>query len=549
MKFSELNVAEADGAILAHTTKTETFTIKKGTRLTAEDCERLLKAGRQTIVVAMLSDTDVHEDVAAKAIAEGLLGRDVANTAAFTGRCNITASADGIVQLNTDLINAINAIDESVTVATLPNYARAEAGQIVATVKIIPFAVTREVLDAVKAVMKTATMRAAGGVISLAPFKPLAVTLINTLLPSLKESVVEKTTDITSRRIQSVGGHVQQILSCDHATMDITDTLKIALARAPDLLVIVGASVTVDRADVVPSAIVNSGGEIVHFGMPVDPGNLVLLGQQGTTRILVLPGCARSPKLNGIDWIFERLAARLPVSRAEIMSLGVGGLLVDSPARPLPRAEAVRGEAPEDIRRNVAAVVLAAGQSRRMGSVNKLLEPVDGEPLIRRTVSSIVNSGAQSVIVVTGHEGDRVKAALSGLDVTFASNPDYADGLSTSLKVGLSRVPPQCDGAVICLGDMPNLSKPHIDALIAAYRPEAGQAIVVPVHKGKRGNPVLWDKRFFEGISEVSGDVGARHLIGTYAELVTEVDFGDTAVLTDLDTPEQWSKFLDTHPT
>ncbi|MEQ8508823.1 MAG: molybdopterin-binding/glycosyltransferase family 2 protein [Rhodospirillaceae bacterium] len=548
MKFSELNVAEADGAILAHTTKTETFTIKKGTRLTAEDCERLLKAGRQTIVVAMLSDTDVHEDVAAKAIAEGLLGRDVANTAAFTGRCNITASADGIVQLNTDLINAINAIDESVTVATLPNYARAEAGQIVATVKIIPFAVTREVLDAVKAVMKTATMRAAGGVISLAPFKPLAVTLINTLLPSLKESVVEKTTDITSRRIQSVGGHVQQILSCDHATMDITDTLKIALARAPDLLVIVGASVTVDRADVVPSAIVNSGGEIVHFGMPVDPGNLVLLGQQGATRILVLPGCARSPKLNGIDWIFERLAARLPVSRAEIMSLGVGGLLVDSPARPLPRAEAVRGEAPEDIRRNVAAVVLAAGQSRRMGSVNKLLEPVDGEPLIRRTVSSIVNSGAQSVIVVTGHEGDLVKAALSGLDVTFASNPDYADGLSTSLKVGLSRVPPQCDGAVICLGDMPNLSTPHIDALIAAYRPEAGQAIVVPVHKGKRGNPVLWDKRFFEGISEVSGDVGARHLIGTYAELVTEVDFGDTAVLTDLDTPEQWSKFRETHP-
>ena len=173
---------------------------------------------------------------------------------------------------------------------------------------------------------------------------------------------------------------------------------------------IVGASVTVDRADVVPSAIVNSGGEIVHFGMPVDPGNLVLLGQQGATRILVLPGCARSPKLNGIDWIFERLAARLPVSRAEIMSMGVGGLLVDSPARPLPRAEAVRGEAPEDIRRNVAAVVLAAGQSRRMGSVNKLLEPVDGEPLIRRTVSSIVNSGAQSVIVVTGHEGDRVKA-------------------------------------------------------------------------------------------------------------------------------------------
>ena len=238
----------------------------------------------------------------------------------------------------------------------------------------------------------------------------------------------------------------------------------------------------------------------------------------------------------------------MPVSRAEIMSLGVGGLLVDSPARPLPRAEAVRGEAPEDIRRNVAAVVLAAGQSRRMGSVNKLLEPVDGEPLIRRTVSSIVNSGAQSVIVVTGHEGDRVKAALSGLDVTFASNPDYADGLSTSLKVGLSRVPPQCDGAVICLGDMPNLSTPHIDALIAAYRPEAGQAIVVPVHKGKRGNPVLWDKRFFEGISEVSGDVGARHLIGTYAELVTEVDFGDTAVLTDLDTPEQWSKFRETHP-
>ncbi len=543
MKFSELNVAEAEGAILAHTTKTETFTVKKGTRLTAEDCDRLLKAGSRAVVVAVLGDEDVPEDVAAKRIAEGLLGNDVAKTNAFTGRCNITASADGVVQLKADLINAINAIDESVTVATLPNYARAESGQIVATVKIIPFAVALSVMDAVEAVMNKA-----GSQISVAPFKPLRVALINTLLPSLKASVVEKTTDLTSRRIQSVGGNVQQILSCDHETAAVVGTLKTAFASKPDLIVIVGASVTVDRADVVPSAIVENGGAILHFGMPVDPGNLVLLGQQGGTPILVLPGCARSPKLNGIDWIFERMAARLPVNREEIMALGVGGLLVDSPARPLPREDAVRGEVEDDKALNVAAVVLAAGQSRRMGSINKLLEPIAGEPIIRRTVASILNSGVQSVIVVTGHEADRVQAALSGLNVVYVNNPAYAEGLSTSLKVGLSRVPSQCDGAVICLGDMPGLSTPHIDALIAAYKPDEGQAIVVPVHKGKRGNPVLWDKRFFEGMTEVSGDVGARHLIGTYAELVTEVDFEDTAVLTDLDTPEQWSKFRETQP-
>ena len=308
------------------------------------------------------------------------------------------------------------------------------------------------------------------------------------------------------------------------------------------VVLITGASATVDRGDVVPSAIVAAGGTIDHFGMPVDPGNLLVLAHIGHVSVLVLPGCARSPKLNGVDWVMQRLAAGVTVSAKDIMAMGVGGLLVDTPSRPLSRESAV---CPQPVSApRMAAVVLAAGQSRRMGNSNKLLMKIDGEPLVRRTVKTIKAAKVGEVIVVTGHMEADVRAALAGLDVTFVHNPRYAEGLSTSLKTGIKALPPDVAAAVVGLGDMPAVTTAHVDQLIRAFDPDAGWAIGVPVHHGKRGNPVLWARRFFEEMQGVSGDVGAKALIGANESLVYEIEFEDTGVLTDLDTPEQWSDYL-----
>jgi molybdenum cofactor cytidylyltransferase len=275
------------------------------------------------------------------------------------------------------------------------------------------------------------------------------------------------------------------------------------------------------------------GGSIEHFGMPVDPGNLMLIGNAHGRPVLGAPGCARSPKENGFDWVLMRLLAGLPVSREDITGMGVGGLLMEIVTRPQPREEPVI-----DKGRSFAAVILAAGRSTRMGGPNKLLAEITGKPLARIAAEAALESRARPVIVVTGHQGETVRSALSDLPLEFVDNPDFADGLSTSLRTGIAALPSDIDGAVVLLADMPQVDSALIDKLIAAHDPEKGALIAVPVLDGKRGNPVLWSKRFFPELTALEGDVGARHLIGKYGEAVVEVPVTGAAALTDIDTPD-----------
>jgi molybdenum cofactor cytidylyltransferase len=270
--------------------------------------------------------------------------------------------------------------------------------------------------------------------------------------------------------------------------------------------------------------------------MPVDPGNLMLIGRVRGQAVLGAPGCARSPKENGFDWVLMRLLAGLPVSRADVTGMGVGGLLMEIVTRPQPRVE----PAPEKGRR-IAAVVLGAGRSTRMGAINKLIAEIGGKPLVRIAAEQALASRAAPVIVVTGHQREQVEAALAGLPVRFVHNPDYAEGLGTSLKAGIAAVPEDADGAIVCLGDMPQVDSTLIDRLIGAFDPERGALVVAPTIEGRRGNPVVWARRFFPDLMTVTGDTGARHLIASYPEAVAEVPVAGDAALTDVDTPESFS--------
>jgi molybdenum cofactor cytidylyltransferase len=535
MKFGSFRIAESDGVILAHTYRSAGLTLKKGHVIGPEDIEALAKSGASEIIGALLEPGDMGEDAAAGRVAACVAGGGVQLSDARTGRCNLDATVDGIVTVDAAAITAANMIDEAVTIATLADKTAVRRGQTIATVKIIPFAVSSLTMVGVEGALRRPAVR-------VAAFQAKRFALINTTLPGLKPSVIESTTAVTRARISSVGGTMADVRSCEHDTAATTLAIQNALTHTPDILLVAGASATVDRGDIVPSAIVAAGGVIDHFGMPVDPGNLLVLGHIGAVRVLVLPGCARSPKLNGFDWVLQRLAANIPVPRDDIMRMGAGGLLVDTPSRPLPRDRAVQPEvmqAPP----NIAALVLAAGQSRRMGGPNKLLMDIDGNTLIRKTVETIIEAGLRDIVVVVGHQEADIRAALSGTSVRFVANPDFADGLSTSLKVGLGALSPDAEAALVCLGDMPLLRADHLQRLAAGFDMEADKLIGVPTHHGKRGNPILWARRFFDDMRQVSGDTGARHLIGVHESLVYEVEFDDTAVLTDLDTAEQWQRF------
>jgi molybdenum cofactor cytidylyltransferase len=298
-------------------------------------------------------------------------------------------------------------------------------------------------------------------------------------------------------------------------------------------VIVFGASAIADRRDVIPAAITDIGGVIEHFGMPVDPGNLLLIGNASGVPVLGAPGCARSPVENGFDWVLMRLLAGLKVTRSELMSMGVGGLLMEIVTRPQPRERPDVGE-----KRNVAAIILAAGRSTRMGGPNKLLAELGGKPLVRLVTEQALASKASRTIVVTGHQAEQVEKALHGLNVTLVRNPDFAEGLASSVKAGISAVPDDADGAIVCLGDMPLISAHLIDRLIGAFAPDRGNLIVVPVSEGRRGNPVLWSRRFFGELMTLDGDIGARHLIGKHNQAVAEVPVDGHAAFLDIDTPQ-----------
>jgi molybdenum cofactor cytidylyltransferase len=276
----------------------------------------------------------------------------------------------------------------------------------------------------------------------------------------------------------------------------------------------------------------------------------LLLGHVGAIPVLGLPGCARSPKVNGFDWVLERLVAGVPVGPSEIMHMGAGGLLAEIPSRPLPRAQASPAPDAKPTPKQppgprIAALLLAAGQSRRMGGPNKLLAEIDGQPMVVRTAQRLLSSRARPIIAVLGNQADDVDAALGRLPIERVRNPAFAEGLSTSLKRGIAALPPDVDGVIVCLGDMPLVAGRDLDRLIAAFNPLEGRAIIVPTRRGKRGNPVLWARRFLPEMAELAGDVGAKHLIGEHAESVSEVEMDSDGVLVDVDTPDALAALRD----
>jgi molybdenum cofactor cytidylyltransferase len=357
----------------------------------------------------------------------------------------------------------------------------------------------------------------------------MRVGVIQTELPGLKESVLTKTIRVTEARLARSGSRVVRELRTPHQAGAVGAAIA-SLAAESDMVVVFGASALCDFEDVIPAAIREAGGIVLRAGMPVDPGNLLVLGKLGDKPIIGAPGCARSPKENGFDWVLDRVIAGLEVTGGDIAGMGVGGLLMEIPTRPQPRELPPRAAV-----KAVHAVVLAAGRSSRMGGPNKLLALFSGKPLIRRTVDQALASQATGTVVVTGHQAARIREALGELDVKVAHNPDFTSGLSGSLKAGIAAVPEDAAGALIVLGDMPAVRSGDLDLLIGAFRKSGGQSIVRATHNGKRGNPVLLPRSLFSAVAQLEGDTGARHLVEAAHLPVIDVEIGEGASI-DVDT-------------
>ncbi len=293
MKFGPLPLAEADGAFLAHAVATPTGTLRKGTRLDAATIARLDAARVETVVAARLEPGDLHEDEAAERLAAALAGPGLRVEAAATGRSNLYAAHGGLLAIDPAVIHAVNRVDPAVTVATRQPLRGVEAGRMVATVKIIPFAVPEAVVAEAEAIA-----RAHRPAIAVEPYRPLKVAVVSTLLPALKASVVDKTLAVMAERIAPAGATIVADQRVAHDETDVAAAIRDA--GAADLVVVFGASAVVDEDDVIPAAIRRAGGRVIHLGMPVDPGNLLVLGEQAGRPVLGARG-VRAPRARTVS--------------------------------------------------------------------------------------------------------------------------------------------------------------------------------------------------------------------------------------------------------
>ena len=326
MRFGAVKIPDAKGAVLAHSLVIAGRRLRKGRTLDASDLALMRDAGLQDVIVARLDAGDIAEDSAAASVARAMAPDPALSylrlTEASTGRVNFYATVPGVLRLDVDRIEAANRVDPLITIATLPPLTRTVPGRMVATVKIISYGVARMSVERVMDFLR--------GTMSVQPvmIRDAALIQTDTGTGSLKgESAVRG-------RLEALGIAMDEVLTVPHRTRPLADSIS---ASAAGLVLILTASATSDPDDVAPAAVREAGGTVTRFGMPVDPGNLLFLGHQGGRPVIGLPGCARSPALNGADWVLERVSCGLEVGDGDIAAMGVGGLLKESPARPYPR--------------------------------------------------------------------------------------------------------------------------------------------------------------------------------------------------------------------
>lgn len=528
MKFGDIAVEDALGTVLAHSVKAGELRFSKGRRLAEDDLAQLARAGVSRVIAAQLSAGDLFEDEAAGRIAACIPLDHLKLSPATTGRVNVFSTVNGLFRANREIVDRLNRIDPAITLACLKDFADVRAGDMVATIKIIPLAVDGGRVAEAEALVGEQRPFA------VKPFKAQDVALIATELPSLKSSVMDKTRRLLEARLEPSGSKLTAEHRVGHTAEAVANAIGTCLSDH-QMIVVFGASAVADPDDVIPAAIRLAGGTVERVGLPVDPGNLLVLGSVGGVPVIGAPGCARSPKENGFDWVLDRILAGDPPTSKDLSGLGVGGLLMEIPSRPQPRLVG------EGIAQSlhVAAVVLAAGQARRMGAEgrHKLLAAFGGVPLVRKSLATVLGSSADSAVVVTGHRADEIVEALAGLDCPVAYNPDYASGMASSLRIGLAAVRDKADGLLVMLADMPGITSADLDRLIGEFHAREGRAIIRAVAEGKRGNPVILPRSTFESIGRLEGDIGARAVIEDSGLPVVDVEIG-TAALLDTDTPE-----------
>ena len=337
MIFGPVPLDEAEGKILGHNVAGADGrrALRKGRSLTAEDVEVLRRLGHERVYVAEMEANDVDEDTAAGRVAEAIMGHGLRLSGPSTGRANLYTTVPGVVRVDVERLEQVNRC-QGVTIATLPANTAVSDGKAAATIKILPYALSGATVE------RAVGIATNGPLLSVDAFPDSSVALILSGSPAARERIVRSFADALRPRLEALGATLDAVdfvpLEEAGGETELAAAIEERAAGGADMIILAGETAIMDRHDMAPRAVERAGGEVVCFGAPVDPGNLLMMAYHGRTPVVGAPGCARSPKDNIVDLVLPRLLVGDRLGRADIIAFGHGGLLEDVPERPSPRS-------------------------------------------------------------------------------------------------------------------------------------------------------------------------------------------------------------------
>ncbi len=496
----------------------------KGSTLTEENIKPLSALGVENVQVFLLGADDISEDEAAETAANHICGKGLNVVPVGRGRANLVATTDGIF-IPDKAIDSINLLDDAFSAASLPSHTAVYSGQLVATIKVVPYAVSKVVLS------KLTTHDTMAQVHAYKKLKALAIVTGSDITDKIKHTL--------QHRLSRLNSNIEDYRVVAHNQTSVTEAINDLKRSDANLILLLGVSAISDHRDVIPAALEAANGKIIKLGIPTDPGNLLMLGQLCGKYVIGLPGCARSPALNGLDFVLERIAANLPLGHRELTLMGTGGLLKEMPERRVPRAPIIKTTSSTSI----TSVVLAAGKANRAQGISKLLSKIKDRSVLETTITNIAKQSKSAIHVVTGHNAQALNDILTKLNVTVVHNAEYERGMGVSLASGIDSLKNKPSYAMICLADMPFIRADTYEKLTLAAQQAHEGAILIPTFHGKRGHPVVWHQQYFNKLIALNADIGGKQIIQEAREHVIEVPVEDAGILIDLDTPEMLKQF------
>ncbi len=537
MKFGEFPLYDATGVELAHDLACGSRVLPAGHIITADDVRLLRQAEIKSVVGTVFSAEDLRPDIVCDILLKDIVGDHLRYTLPENGCSDIYANADGVFIGMPERLLRFNSHNENMALSSLLPYTPVYKNQLVASLRLMGSAFDVETVN--EAVAK---ITGQGALLKIAPYAFCKMVFIRTVMREDEET--ESPQDV-QKRYGVYGFDVVRHTVCLHTREAVSNEIEKAVEDGADAVFIESSSAPLNRGDIVPAAFKSAGANLDRLGWCADPAVSAAVGHKNDTKIAAFR-TADFP-LPSVDRLCRYIATKSLPSPDVFPSLATGTMSLERLIKFLSPEEEAKTVAVEALsnRSKVAVVVLAAGASKRMIGSNKLLENIQGVPMVERAVQSALLSKADFVAVVTGYDAKFIERRLTKYDVKIVRNADYASGVLNSIRLGLSVLPPDVAAAVVLPADMPAFTEQYIDRLIDLFDPKAERkAVCLPSFKGVRHNPVLWPRELFKVVKIVPEDAHWMPALVEHSDYIAELKLEDDLPLSDINTHGDLSLFL-----